>query len=86
MRHYSNGLSFAATFLPFFLTGVINKGGGNISLLFSVSTGAGSVITQRGLYLANQLSRMKACSQSYRLRSFFFLNINIHHQVRSSEP
>lgn len=84
-RHYSNGLSFAATFLPFFLTGVINKGG-NISLLFSTSTGAGSVIKQRGLYLANQLSRMKACSQSYRLRSFFFLNINIHRQVRSSEP
>lgn len=83
MRQY--GLSFAATFLPFFLTRVINKGG-NISLLFSMSTGAGSVITQRGLYLANQLSRMKACSQSYRLRSFFFLNINIHHQVRSSEP
>lgn len=75
-RHYSNGLSFAATFLPFFLTGVINKGG-NISLLFSTSTGAGSVIKQRGLYLANQLSRMKACSQSYRLRSFFFFLILI---------
>lgn len=84
-RHYSNGLSFAATFLPFFLTGVINKGGKHLSAVFYEHR---SWISYQAAWFVPSQSAFEdeSVQPVISLEIFFFLNINIHRQVRSSEP